>query len=96
MKFILPRLFGLALIAGIGAFLLAMIFKALLAIALVGTVVHLAIKRFGGRHWKGREQYGMYGYHNPQMQGGKHFNPFGNNVVPVTNAQRNTGIIPIN
>ena len=103
MKFILPRVFGLAIIAGIAAFLLAMIAKVLLAAAFIGTIAYFIKSRFRHRRQAYMQnQYGMqsqqgFGQMNngPEMYRGQ--SPFyRSDVQPVGNMQRSSGIIPIN
>lgn len=99
MKFILPKIFGLAIITGIGAILLAAISKILIIIGIVGTVIYLVMSRFA-HHKKMQQQYGIYGPQNfGQMNDAMYQNRssfYGNDVVPVKNKQHTSGIIPIN
>jgi len=96
MKFILPRLIGLTVIAGIGALLLSMVFKVLICATIVGAIVHLTARRFGRKHHAEGRQDMFEGGPFGRMQRAP-FHPFGNNeVMPVYSQQRATGIIPIN
>lgn len=98
MKFILPRLLGLALLAGAASFLLAMIFKLLIGIVMIGSVIYLATRVIGKWYRHNRQApYGgpqypdhYYGY-RPQQQA-----PFGQQPRPVNNRYKEPAIIPIN
>jgi hypothetical protein len=96
MKFILPRIAALALIAGIASFLLAMIAKVLIGATIIGGIVMLAKKAFNNRR-RGHEQamiYGPQGFNQMQYANAPFFK---NNVMPVNKqSQRSNGIIPIN
>ncbi len=109
MRFILPRLFGLALIAGIASFLLAFLAKALMALAIVGTIVYFVMSRFGRRHRHSRQGFDqrtdLYGRPDHRYMGGAPYgyNGFSSNgfdsrdeVTPVYQSRRAEGIIPIN
>lgn len=103
MKFILPRVFGLAIIAGIASLLLAMIAKVLLAASFIGMIAYFIRKGIQRRRRDYMQApYGMQSYQGyAQMQAGPEAyygqSPFyRNDVMPVGNAQRPAGIIPIN
>jgi hypothetical protein len=98
MKFILPRLFGLALLAGIASFLLAMIFKVLIGAVIIGTIVYFASKAFGrrrkqgvGMQYQGHYPADPFGY-RPQQP----FAGFDRQPMQAAYTQRNPGIVPIN
>lgn len=98
MKFILPRLLGLALLAGAASFLLAMIFKLLIGIVMIGSVVYLATRVIGKWYRHNRQapyagpQYPdrYYGY-GPQQQA-----PFGPQQGHAGKMYKEPAIIPIN
>lgn len=98
MKFILPRLLGLAVIAGIASFILAMIFKLLIGVIIIGTLAYFATRLFTKRH---RHDMAVH-YGGPYMT-----SPFGNGPqqpypdfgqypTPVRHAGGQAAIIPIN
>lgn len=91
LGFILPRIFGLAIIAGIASLLLIMVAKLLVGVAIIGTVV-MMIKK-GMRHQGRPEMYGASGYGAMLARGGtsNSYQPLAMNVQ-----QRSSGIIPIN
>ena len=97
MKFILPRLLGLTIIAGIGALLLSMLFKVLVCATVVGAIVHFAARKMAHkRGLRGNQQDMFDGNPFGQMQRAP-YHPFqGNDVMPVRSQQRSSGIIPIN
>lgn len=101
MKFLLPKILGLTLIAGVATILLAAIFKVLLLVSIVGLIIRFGANKFLRRKQM-QEQYGMYGeqqfrslQNGPEMFNGR--SPFYNNkIVPDGRQQRSSGIIPIN
>lgn len=96
MKFILPRILGLALIAGVASLLLAMLAKLLLGAALITGIVMVAKKGINRRRQAGM-MYGQQGFGQMEQQ---HYGaPFYNqtsNAMPINRQQRSSGIIPIN
>jgi len=94
MKFILPRIAGLALIAGIASFLLAMVAKVLIGATIIGGVIMLAKKAFGRQ--RGYEQGMMYGPQGFNQMPYSNAPFFQDKVMPVMSQQHSNGIIPIN
>ena len=101
MKFILPRIIGLTVIAGIATLLMSLVFKVLVLASIVGIIVSLVGRKMSRRRQM-MQQYGMQGQQGfGQMPGGpeSYFgqSPFHrSDVAPVYNAQRSSAIIPIN
>lgn len=93
LGFILPRVFGLAIIAGIASFLLAMVAKILIGAAVIGTIV-MAVK--SGINRRRGHQQGMYGMqnYNDRHLGATPF--YQNSPMAMNMQQRSNGIIPIN
>lgn len=96
LGFILPRIMGAAVIAGLGAMALFIIFKLLIGLAVVGSIGFLvmkAIRRHRGHY--GQQQYGMMPYRNDfgRMKA-EAPSPFG--MGQMHQMQRTSGIIPIN
>ena len=94
MKFILPRVFGLALIAGAASFLLFIVFKLLIGIAAIGLLFMIGKKLMrrsfahDARMMNGDQSFGRMRQGFAQQ--------YHNDVMPVHSFQRSSGIIPIN
>lgn len=93
MKRILPKLIGVALIAGIAAFILSMIAKLLFAVAILGIAILFIKNRISRRMAAGPQQM-PYGQSFNGMPYPQQFNT--GNIVPVQGKQAVPGIIPIN
>lgn len=98
MKFILPRLLGLAVIAGIASFVLAMIFKLLIGVIIIGTLAYFATRLFSKRHKQdAAAHYGGQYMTSPFGNGPQHPYPdFGQYPMPVRHTSGHAAIIPIN
>lgn len=98
MKFVLPAIFGLAIITGLAAILLAAISKILIVVGIMGAIVTFAARKIARR----KQQYAMQGGQGfNQMNDGNGFyygrpSFYQGDVVPVSKNQRHSGIIPIN
>lgn len=93
LGFLLPRILGLAIIAGMAAFLLALIAKVLIAAAIIGAAAMIVKKAIG--HQK-RKRSGLDNAQEYRM------NKFGNspfyrqNPMEMNRQHQNYSIIPIN
>ncbi len=98
MKFVLPATFGLAIVTGLAAILLAAISKILIVAGIIGAIITFAARRITRR----KQQNAMQGGHGfNQMHGSNDFSYvrpsfYQGDVVPVSRSQRQSGIIPIN
>ena len=98
MKFVLPAIFGLAIVTGLAAILLAAISKILIVAGIIGAIITFVARRITRR----KQQYVMQGGHGfNQMNDGDGFHYrrpsfYQGDVVPVSNNQRRSGIFPIN
>ncbi len=98
LRFIMPRLIGATVAAGLAALVITTVFKLLLGLTLVAGTITLIARSFGKR----RIQLGQYG--QDAMPGLGNRNAFGNSSVwaspiqPVNGYanQKGTSIVPIN
>ena len=101
MKFPLPKIVGLTVVAGIAAMLLATLFKVLLLASVAGIVIRAAARRIG-RKRRMMQPGGMQaGQGFERMQQGPRSQfwtpPFRQgSVMQAGKTQRTSGIIPIN
>lgn len=98
MKFMLPAIFGLAIVTGLAAILLAAISKILIVAGIIGAIITFAARRITRRKQQSAMQGGQ-GFN--QMHGSNDFyygrpSFYQGDVVPVSNSQRQPGITPIN
>ena len=97
MKFILPKILGATVIAGIATLLMSAIFKVLILASVVAVVTSLISRKMNRRklmqYGYGGQPHGLgqqrYAQEEPMQFNADYKMPFGN-------VQRRSGIIPIN
>ncbi|MEO7309067.1 MAG: hypothetical protein ABIX01_01620 [Chitinophagaceae bacterium] len=95
MKRILPKIIGLALIAGAASFVLAMIAKLLIGVAFIGLIAWYVKSRFSNRRSGIQQSFGdprvSPGYFQSQQHSFSH-----TETSPFNTPKNNMAIIPIN
>ena len=99
MSFIMPRLIGATLVAGLAAFIVTTLFKLLLGVTLLAGAITLVARKVGSSRRKWMARYGqqpMPGFANRNAFAND--NPWANNIQPIKNyaTQKGTSIVPIN
>lgn len=98
MLFIMPRLVGATVVVGAAALIIAILFKLLLGLTLIGGVITLVASKAGWRRNRLMAQYGR-----DELPGLGRSNTLGNNgfwgsqVISIGQSiQKGTTIVPIN
>ncbi|MGJ7030042.1 hypothetical protein [Niabella hirudinis] len=91
IMFFLPRLAGLALLVGLASLVLFLLFRLLLLVVAIGTIVAITAKLLSGARKKWMQGYPPeHGLH-PHFRNPGHSNP----AMPIA-TQVNAAIVPIN